>query len=224
MKPAHPTQEEKEKITVEIGHHIFRGDYKSALPIAKAARKIYPNDVFCRYQYAKILGDWADELPAARRKKLKQEAIGILKPLLRALGGESPEIRFGICLNYYYQAEDFLGMVRFGKKLAARHDRQGYYAVGLGAGHEAMRLHLQRNSRCRNWARKSITAWRRYDLAKEKYYFPHYIEAMAYGVLGNKPAGLKSLGRAAKASQRSVDDSEFADVRSLLIDSVGNHS
>ncbi|GEM_PF-2386595 len=216
MKTDRPSAEWKEKFLTEVGKHILRGDYKSALPLVAAARKKYPHDVFCRYQYAKILGDWADELPAARKKKLKREAIMILKPLLRALRGEIPKVRFGICLNYYYQAEDFPGMVRFGRKLVARKDRQGDYAVGLGASLEALRRLRKKDARAAGWAKKSLAAWKRYDLAKETYYFPHYIEAMAYAVLGSGPAGLKSLHRAAKLSRRTLDDWEFSDVLHLL--------
>ena len=215
-KNERPTPEWKEKVAADLARHILRGDYRSAMPIAAAARKRYPRDVFCRYQYAKILGDWADGLPPARKRKLKREAIRILKPLLRALGGETPKVRFGICLNYYYQAEAFPGMVRFGRKLAARHDRQGYYAIGMGASFEAMRLRQAGKPRAAAWARKSLAAWKRYGLAKERYYFPHYIEAMAYAVLGHRAAGLKSLGRAARLSGRTIDDWEFADVGALL--------
>lgn len=217
MKIDRPSPEWKEKFLAEVGKHILRGDYRSALPLVAAARKKYPHDVFCRYQYAKILGDWADELPPARKKKLKREAIAILRPLLRALGGETPKTRFGICLNYYYQSEDFPGMVRFGRKLAARRDRRGYYAMGIGSSLEALRRLKAKDGRAKAWARKSLAAWRRYGLSGEKYYFPHYIQAMAYAVLGERAAGMRSLRRAARASKRPVTDWEFADVLGLLV-------
>lgn len=216
MKNERPTPEWKEKITAEISRKILRGDYRSALPIAASARKRFPHDVFCRYQYAKILGDWADELPPAKKRKLKREAIRILRPLLRSLRGETPKVRFGICLNYYYQSEDFPGMVRFGRRLASRGERSGHYAIGIGAGHEAFRRNREKSSRAKSWARLSLRAWKRYKLGTEKYYFPHYIEAMAYGVLGDSRNGMKSLKRAARLSGRPVTDWEFSDVRVLF--------
>lgn len=218
MKTARPTPEWKDEVGAKIARHILRGDYRAALPIAAAARKEFPDDVFCRYQYAKILGDWADELPPARKRKLKREAIRILRPLTRSLGGQAPKIRFGICLNYYYQSEDFPGMVRFGRRLAARRDRQGHYAMGLGASLEAKRRLDRKDPRAAGWARKSLAAWRKYGLAREKYYFPHYVQALAYAVLGDAPAGRASLRRAAKASGREVTDWEFADARALFGD------
>ncbi len=216
MKPPRPTSEWKDAVAEKIGSYIRRGNYQAALPIAAAARREYPNDVFCQYQYAKILGDWADELPPAKKRKLKREAIRILKPLTRSLSGESPKTRFGICLNYYYQSEAFPAMVRFGRRLSGRGDRQGYYAMGLGASLEAMRRLTNKDVRAKNWARKSLASWRRYDLARETYYFPHYIEAMAHAVLGDSKAGLKSLGRAARVSKRKITDWEFQDVWGLL--------
>jgi len=211
-----PTQEWKDEHAARIAKKILRGDYSGALPIAKSGWKQYPRDVFCRFQYAKILGDWADELPATRKRKLKREAIAILRPLLRSLRGEAPKTRFGICLNYYYQSEDFPGMVRFGRRLAARKDRQGFYAIGIGSALEGMRRRKTKPGLSRSCARRSLQAWVRYDLKKEKYYFPHYIEAMAFGLLGEKEKGLHSLKRAARASGRRVTDWEFADVRALF--------
>lgn len=216
MKRDRPTPQWKEKVSAEIARRTHRGDYRRALPIARAALRRYPKEAFCRFQYAKILGDWADELPPARKRKLKREAIAILKPLLRSLSGEAPKTRFGICLNYYYQREDFPGMVRFGRRLAARRDRQGHYAVGIGAGLEALRRKKSGRSRAGGWARTALGAWKRYGLARERYYFPHYIEAAAYAVLDRRGEGLRSLERAARASGRTIRDWEFADVLSIL--------
>jgi hypothetical protein len=216
VKIERPSDRWKAETAATISRHILRGDYRAAFPIARAARSKYPDDVFCRYQYAKILGDWADELPPARKKKLKREAIRILQPLTRCLRGETPKIRFGICLNYYYQSENFPAMVRFGRRLAALRDRQGYYAIGLGSSLESMRLHKRGSGRAKGWARGALKAWKKFGLEREPYYFPHYIEAMAHAVLGDQRSGLRSLQRAARASKRSIQDWEFADVLAVL--------
>lgn len=221
MKSARPSSGFIEELSTAVNAEIFRGNYRRALPLVASARKRYPADVFCRYLYAKILGDWADELPTPRKKKLKREAIAILRPLLRALGGQTAKTRFGICLNYYYQSEDFRGMAKFGRRLAARRDRQGYYALGLGTSLESMRRNGKRDPRAKAWAKKSIAAWRKYDLAKEKYYFPHYVESIAYAVLGENLRGMKSLKRAAKLSRRSIEDWEFRDALELLAARAG---
>lgn len=216
MKSDRPTPEWKKSISKKISSFILKGDYRSALPIARNAFRLFPNDVYCRFQYAKILGDWADELPKNRKKTLKFEAIQILKPLLLSLRNETKEVRFGICLNYYYQSENFIGMVRFGRRIAADGNRMGYYAVGIGSGHEAYRRYRSRSSRAKFWAKSSLLAWKHYGLRKEKYYFPHYIEAMAHAVLGHSKAGMQSLHEAARRSGRPITDWEFSDVRALL--------
>ncbi len=196
---------------------VLKGDYKAALPIARGALKKWPTHFEIRYHYAKLLGDWADELPVQRKRKAKAEAIRILRPLLRALGGKPAVLRFGVCLNYYYQSENFLGMVRFGRKLSERKDRQGFYAAGVGASHVSFRLlGLGKAAQSRAWARKALSFWQRYRLIGEKYYFPFYCEAMAYAVAGDKKSALASLKTAARISQRTIRDWEFHDVLSLI--------
>ncbi len=202
----------------QIRKKILKGDYRSALPLATKAMKQYPDDVFCRYQYAKILGDWADELPPARKKKLKRDAVRILKPLTRCLSGVNSKDRFGICLNYYYQSENFSGMIRFGRRLASQGERQGYYAIGLGSSLQAMKDYQSKNfAQAKRSARRALIVWKIFNLKKEKYYFPHYIESMASAVLGDRASALRSLTQAAKLSKRRVNDWEFSDVYSILI-------
>lgn len=208
---------EKEKLKAALAKKISHGDYRGGLQLAKAALKKYPKDFDCRFQYAKLLGDWADELPAAKKKKLKRESLRIIRPLLRSLAGQPADSRFSVCLNYYYQSEDFVGMTRFGRRLAARKDRQGFYALGLGSSLHSLRLFRKKRTTLANaWAKKSVSAWRRYDLSKVSYYFPHYVSAIAHGVLGNRQQGMQALRQAARLSRRDITDWEFADALSLL--------
>jgi hypothetical protein len=71
-------------------------------------------------------------------------------------------------------------------------------------------------ARARSWAAKSVRAWKTYRLEKVDYYFPHYILALAYGILGKKNEGMASLRRASKRARRPIEDWEFADALSLL--------
>jgi hypothetical protein len=202
-----------------VSEKVQRGDYRAGLAIAKRALAEHPKDFDCRFQYAKLLGDWADELPPAEKKKKKRESLAIIRPLLRALSGVSSESRFSVCLNYYYQSESFVPMVAFGRRLVSKGDRQGYYAIGLGAALEATRLRGAKNpklGRAKTWAKKSVAAWKKYRLARVDYYFPHYVLALAYGVLGEKKEGWESLRRASKRAGRPTSDWEFADAVALL--------
>jgi hypothetical protein len=202
-----------------VAKKVRRGDYRGGLEIAKRALAEHPKDFDCRFQYAKLLGDWADELPPREKKKKKRESLAIIRPLLRALSGVPADSRFSVCLNYYYQSEAFVPMVAFGRRLVAKGDRQGYYAIGLGAALEATRLRGAKNpgfGRAKTWAKKSVEAWKTYRLARVEYYFPHYVLALAYGVLGHKKEGWESLRRAAKHAGRPTTDWEFADAVALL--------
>lgn len=195
---------------------VLRGDYRSALAIARDALRRYPADLECRYQYAKLLGDWADELPPARKKKLKAEAVRILRPLTRRLGGRPFDQRFGICLNLYYQSRDFAGMYRFGKRVARTRHPRAWYAQGLGAGLRAQELHEAGRPGVRAWAEKSVRAWNRYGLRGDRYYFAHYAAALSLALAGRKKEARARLRVAARLGRRPLSDWEFADVMQLI--------
>jgi hypothetical protein len=191
---------------------IERGRYKDALKLVKPALRRDPKNFYLRYQYAKVLGDWADELPAARKKKYKRESIAILKPLMKRLRGKSQAIRFRLPLNYYYQSEDWAGMYAFGRRFAREDKQQALYAQGLAATSLAEDAESSRDGSGRDWAKKAIRAWRAYDFKRERYYFPHYVYAKALALNGEPREAMKRLKIAARLGRRPVSDWEFADV------------
>jgi hypothetical protein len=207
----------KEDLTFKISKFILKGDYRSGLQIAKLAMKERPNEYFTKYQYAKLLGDWADELPLAKRLRYKKQAAKILLPITKSIAHEKPLTRFGICLNYYYQSYAFQKMYSFGKRFAKYDKSKSYYAKGLGAVLQAEVLwNKNKNRSAQAWAKKSISAWEKYDLKTEKYYFAHYSYAKALAIAGQNKDSKKALQRAATLSKRKLSDWEFQDVLSIL--------
>jgi pimeloyl-ACP methyl ester carboxylesterase len=197
--------------------YVLRGDYAGALKIARAALKQNPDEFECRFQYAKLLGDWADELPPARKLKLKREAIAILRPLTRALSGKTFEQRFGVCINLYYQSENFRGLWVYGRRLAAKGERKGHYAQAVGAGLLAQQERARgKMASSLQAAEAAVRAWGRYGLAREKYYFAHYSCALALALAGRKKDAAKRISIAARLSGRPVTDWEFSDVMKLI--------
>ncbi|MES2856164.1 MAG: hypothetical protein V4692_09885 [Bdellovibrionota bacterium] len=216
-KVSAPTEAWKNEFNESLKKHVLKGDYKSALVITKKALADYPRDFVCRFQHAKIVGDYADELPAKQKKKFKTEAIRILKPLLRSLRGVDVAQRFSVCLNYYYQTESFKEMHAFGKRFAKFDRQRSFYARGLsGALHAQTLYDAGKLSQAKSWAERGVAAWSKYDLAKEKYYFAHYSYAKALAIAGQKDLALKALRKAAKLGQRPVTDWEFADVMKIV--------
>jgi hypothetical protein len=220
-RPQHPTQLPNEKWKTDfvesIRKCILRGDYVGGLMIARQGLDLHPTEFECRLQYAKLLGDWADELPPQKKVKLKREAISILKPLVRSLSGKTPKQRFTACLNFYYQSQDYKGMVVFGRRLSKRRDRNGLYAQALGACLHAQKLHGNNKSAlAKSWAAKSIKSWNKYDLKKEKYYFPHYSLALAFAISEDPKAAMSRISIAARLSNRKITDWEFSDVLKIL--------
>jgi len=211
-----PSPDWIQKLKAAVRTRALRGDYKGGLEIAREARQKYPKEFECRYLYAKMLGDWADELPLAKQLKLKKEAARLLAPLTRALSGKPPLQRFGVCVNYYYQSFKVRELFQYGQRLTRKDDRQGWYAQGLAACLVADQLRSKDPSGAIRWARRSIHAWECYDLTKEPYYFSHYTLAKAFAIAGENRKALTSLQRAARLSKRSLEDWEFKDVLELL--------
>jgi hypothetical protein len=227
-KFAQPTPQWVEAFKEEVGSYTETGDYKGALPVVEKAAKLYPQAFTVRFNYAKILGDWADELPPARKKKLKLESIKILKGLVRSLAGQSIPTRFSVSLNFYYQSEAWKEMYAYGKRFS-RFDRQrALYAQGLAATLNAQEaLSAKARAKAASWAKRAVAAWEKYDLKKDPYYFPTYNFAKALAIAGTMEADEKKAARhfaeahkqlksAAKLGKRPVTDWEFADVLTLL--------
>jgi hypothetical protein len=193
------------------------GDYKGALKVTREGMSKFPKEFICQYQHAKILGDYADELPSARKRKLKSESIRILRPLLRRLGGQTLGVRFGVCLNYYYQTEDFKGMYRYGRRFQKADRQKAFYAQGLAGALLAQAFDKKSKSAfAKSWAQKAVKAWSRYKLEDDPYYFAHYSAAKAFALAGNSKRALKHLRHAAKLGRRPISDWEFADVMEIL--------
>lgn len=206
-----------DELVLTLRQKVLRGQYKEGVRIARAALKKYPQNFICLYQYAKVLGDWADELPLKKQKILKHEASLILKRLTKRLAGKSVELRFGISLNYYYQTSEFQKMYAYGKRFKKSDKEKSYYAQGLAAALLAYDYNLQgKQKAARKWAQKSVRAWELYPLKTEKYYFVQYSYAKALAVYGDKRAALKALKKAALLSKRSLKDWEFKDVLDLI--------
>ena len=206
-----------ERFQTLIKRDTQSGNYSGGLKHARTALKLFPNDFAIQFLYAKLLGDWADELPPKEKKKHKRESLKIIRSLVRRLRGKSLELRFGVSLNLYYQAEDFLGMVRFGRRFQSAWRAKGIYATALGACLHAQKLYQAGRTRpAATWAKRSVEAWKKYDLQKDRYYFAHYSFAKALALSGDVRGAQSALSKAAKLARRPLSDWEFADVLQIL--------
>jgi hypothetical protein len=206
-----------ERIAERLRNFAGRGQYKQGADLAEIALKKYPNNFYFTYQHAKLIGDWADDLPHPRQRKIKSKASKILKTLTRRLAGQSVRIRFGVCLNYYYQSNAFMKMYKYGKRFEASERKQGLYAQSLGASLLAEEMFFS-NSKIQSekWANRSILLWRKYGLKSERYYFPFYCLAMSLLIIGNPQKALVNLKIAARLSQRSIKCVEFKSLYKLI--------
>jgi hypothetical protein len=210
-----------EKDLAKIRALLLAADYKSAKQIAERLRKQVGTHFEVEYMYAKVLGDYADELPPAQQRKLKNASIRILEKLIYQLNGKSIETRYGIRINYYYQTKRFRDLERVGKTAPASHRIKGLYSAGAGASLEAERIVRAKGSltRAQNVAHRAVGYWKHYFRLnpRETYYFPYTLLAMAEAILGNEREMESALKKAARLSKRKIDFWEFEDVRKLLV-------
>lgn len=206
----------------QISKATLSGDYVKGELIAQTALEQFPNHMELTYQYAKMIGDGADTLPPAKMKKEKTRAIKLLKIVLKNIHEIQKDKQFGVYLNYFYQSEDFKGMVKFGKKCILSKDKtekkNGYYAIGIGSTLVSQSFYQSKKFKLsQTWAEAGIEALKKYSLKSEKYYYPHYVNALANAIAGKLKVAFISLEKAAKLSHREIEDEEFSDVLKIIL-------
>lgn len=206
-----------DEIAARLRKLALKGQYKKGADLARNILKTYPEDFYFTYQYAKLIGDWSDDLPMNRRKKVKTQAAKILRPLTRRLSGQPVVVRFGVCLNYYYHTAAFRSMYNYGKRFEVSDRKQGLYAQALAASLLAEEKYFKSSKQpAKKWAMRSVQIWKKYGLNGESYYFPFYCLAMSHVILGDPKLAMTNLKIAAKLSQRSVKCAEFKILNSLI--------
>ena len=211
----------REQILAQAKKLILKADYRKAMLLLERLRKLEFDDFETDFMYAKLLGDYADELPQAKQTVMKKQSVQILSKLIRQMNGKSFDLRFGVRLNYYYQTRRFADLERVGRSIGRENRLKGVYASGVGASLEAERLathgRTQNLVRAKKFASRAIRYWEQYfDLnRKEVYYFPYTLLAMGAAIAGSEAKMDKALKSAAKLSGRTADYWEFAVIRKL---------
>lgn len=196
----------------------LKADYLGALKGAVSLRKKYPGHFDVEYMYAKLLGDYADELAQSKRKKMKREASEILRKLCRRLKGKPADVKFWVRTNYYYQRGLYRDLVRVGYELVEADRLRGLYSIAGGAALHAEQLIKKRNrTAARKYARLSIENWKKYFKVnpKEDFYFPYSLQAVGHAILGESDEMESLLNKAQKLSGQKANYWEFAEIRSL---------
>ena len=199
------------------------GQYQKASSLAKQALlEIIPFNGFSNplvlrktksawlaYQYAKLLGDWADDLPATKQRRLKKESIQILKAVMKAEARGERQLdaaaSYACELNLYYQSQDFKNMLQFGRRLVRQNHKKGHYTVAVATTHL-----LDSTTQRRATALRGVQSWKLH-LAKgrEPYYFAYYCLAQCELFAGNPKHAMRALTRAGQLSKRPIDCTEF---------------
>jgi len=201
-----------------VSRFIFAADYGGALALLRRRRRESPEDFFVAYEYASVLGDYAESLPPRRRARAKRESIGLMRALLlRSRAEPDRRVLFALKNEFYWQTGNRRAQYRLGAREARLGLGAGAYSQGVGAAWHAYELAARgRRKRARRWALRSVAAWARYRRIKPGYYNPYVHLALALGVLGRRDAAEGALGTAARLCGKPPGYREFAEIRDLL--------
>lgn len=212
------SEAQRQRVRREVSAHVHRADYGAALKAADRWRRRHPGDFSVAAHYASVLGDYAEEFPAAERKRLQAESVRQMRSLLlRTACRPHPRVVGMLKNEYYWQTKQRRKQYQLGVWEARRGTRGGYYSQGVGAAWHALEL-AQRGRRlqARRWADRAVTAWKRYEKADPDYYNQFVHRALAEGVRGRPQAMEECLRRGAKLARRPLGYREFAEVRELV--------
>ncbi|TBR17985.1 hypothetical protein EPO15_15710 [bacterium] len=211
---------EKERLRVrrDVSAHVHRADYRGALAASARWRRRYPGDFSVAAHYASVLGDYAEQCPPGRRRRLQAESVRLMRDLLRRTACCRQPRLVGMLRNeYYWQTKQRRKQYQLGVVEARRGYKGGYYSQGVGAAWHA--LELARSGRwtlARRWAGRAVTAWKRYEKGVPDYYNQFVHRALAEGVRGRAAEMEACLRRGAKLAGKPIGYREFAEVREAV--------
>lgn len=197
---------------------VYAADYRGALALAAEFLRRHPGDFGAAYHYASLLGDRAESLPPAARRKMKARSVALMRELLRRpRAAPSERVLLALRNEYFWQTSNRVAQYELGVAEARSGDFRGNYSQGVGAAWRAFELAQRgRRKRAAVWARRAVVAWGRYRRFRPRYYNQFVHLALAYGVLGRHADMERALSRGARLSGRPAGYREFAEIRVLV--------
>lgn len=212
------SETERQRVRREVSAHVHRADYGAALKAADKWRRRHPGDFSVAAHYASVLGDYAEQFPAGKRKRLQAKSVRIMRSLLlRTACRPHPRVVGMLKNEYFWQTKQRRKQYQLGVWEARRGTKGGYYSQGVGAAWHALELARRgQRLRARRWADRAVTAWRRFEKAVPDYYNQFVHRALAEGVRGRPRAMEDCLRRGAKFARKPLGYREFAEVREAV--------
>ena len=196
---------------------IKKANYKKATAHAKLGFKLFPDDTIAQFTYYSIMADYALSEDSLKFNKMHKEATQGMKKLFKKTSGRGISIAFKKVMKneYYFQTKQYkkqyyLGITGYQRSK----DFHDMYSAGVGGAQHALVLARKKNYRmAKNWAQKSVDAWKIYLDNHKTYYNPYVHLALAYGILGKKKEMMSSLKTSSKLCKKPLSYREFQEVR-----------
>lgn len=212
--------ESGKELVKEIEGAVFAADYEKALKLSEQGLNDFPDLFVLQAKYASLLADYASIIGADKGDRLQFEAVLIMEKLVEQLEFQ-PDIEVvKLKSEYYWQTGQHLRQYELGAELE-KSGMKGFYPRGVGAAWYALHhLRFMRVRLSKQWAKKSIEAWKEMHKVDSSYYNGHVHKALAYGILGQFKKMEQSLDKAAKLSGKKAGYVEFEGVRQLISEQI----
>lgn len=195
---------------------VNRARYRDAFSYAKALYRTHRDEPMAQYLYAVMLGDNAEGLTPKESDRNRKASVGLLRPLLCRLKSFDWHTRYRIRNEYYWFSKQHHKQYLLGSEGIRNGFARASYCQGVGAAWHSLALaKAGRMSRARYWAKKSISAWKRF-MKLERYYNACVHMGLAYGVLGQTQQMEDALVRGAREAGRPANYHEFTEIRKLV--------
>jgi tetratricopeptide (TPR) repeat protein len=139
---------------------LSQSKVSKAQNLLKLAMKSTPDDFQITYMYAQLLGDISLTKSGVQQRRMKGQAVALLKQLSRKLRNRSAEERWKVLRHLYYFSSQDLKNYRLGILEVSRGNKLGHLSQGIGAGCHALALFKKGNIKsAKAWALKSELAF-----------------------------------------------------------------
>ena len=212
----------KQKRDGKMMNRIYNsGKMKEAYEFALKLYNQNQRDLFCKYSYATMAGDYSYH--KSLNKKEKNKLFNLAKRLLKQVYSDPdlkkyPEPLVNVIKNeYYFFHKLHKKQYEHGKKNYEKGYKGSSYSMCVGACELALE-YSKKSKRwlAMHWAKKSIEGFKKYEKVNPNWYNINYFAADAYAILGNEKKAISIFEDMYRKQNRPIDKDEVKSFKTKI--------
>jgi len=202
------------------------GNMKTAFELALLSYEQDKNNLFYKYMYAVLCGDYSFDKKLETHEQ--QELLAIAKKLLKEVFEDKEMSRYSDNLvssiknEYYFFNQLFEDQYNLGKERVANGQGHGTYSMCVGAAELAKKRIDEKNiSEAQSWAKKSLDAFLEFEKISPTWYNINIFAATALIILGRDQDAIltyKDLYRKQGSPINEKEMKDFAEEMAILVE------